>query len=247
MMMKRKQILALVCCAFWAGTSVAEVWTAGSQEDFVPFNYQSEDRYVGIDVEILDAAAQQIGVTIDHRPSAWRRALLDFEAKKLDSVFQLTPTKERFEKWNMVGPLRMTQTVFLTRNDMPIDDIVSLSELDGKILGVVSGFTYGHFLDFDTTIIREESVDDFTNVRKLLLGRSDLIVGGRATLAFVVRELNAEDKVKFLPTPLVERARYIAFHKDEAGNDKARRLQKAIDDLREAGTISEIIGKYVNR
>lgn len=244
-----KTLIAMALGTVFGATQMhAETWIVGSQEGVPPFNYFSASgSYDGIDVDILNEAAESIGVTLEHRPMPWRRALLDFEAGKLDAVFQLTPTPERFAKWTMVGPLRSTHTVFATRHDSAIQDITALSDLNGLTLGVVAGYTYGHPLDHDKTLIKEVSGDDFGNVRKLLLGRSDIIVGGRATLVSVIRELNATERVRILPTPLVERDRYIAFSRTADGIDKGLRLQAALNDMRQSTRIAEIINFHLNR
>jgi len=219
----------------------AETWGVGSMEGFAPFNYTVDGTYSGIDVQILNEAATQIGVDLDHHPLPWKRALLDFRAGSLDAVFQLAPTPERFEIWNMVGPLRRTRTVYATLTDSPVQDIRSLDDLEGLVVGVVAGFSYEESFDADQNLLREQSQDDFTNMRKLLLGRSDVIVGGYATLTYVARELNALDKLRVLPTPLTEQDRYIAFHRSLDGDTKARRLQAVLDRMHASGRIRDII------
>lgn len=243
---KSRMFLGVLLCAIaLAGTSKAESWIVGSMEGFAPFNYTVDGQYGGIDVQILDEAARAIGVELDHRPLPWNRALLDFQLGNLDAVFQLAPTPERFEKWHMVGPLRRTRTVFVTRQDSPIDDIRALDDLDGLIVGVVAGFTYEEQFDHHPDLTREMSKDDFTNIRKLLLGRSDVIVGGYATLVHVANTLNAQDKLRFLPTPLVEQERYIAFPRDERGRAQAERLQTAIEGMHTSGRIQEIVQAHL--
>jgi polar amino acid transport system substrate-binding protein len=50
------------------GPGTAETWVVGSMEGFAPFNSTVDGEYSGIDVQILDEAAAEIGVTLDHRP-----------------------------------------------------------------------------------------------------------------------------------------------------------------------------------
>lgn len=241
-------ILSTVLCALlWAGCLKAESWVVGSMEGFAPFNYTVGEEYVGIDVQILNEAAQSIGVVLNHQPLPWNRALLDFQIGNLDALFQLAPTPERFDKWHMVGPLRRTRTVFVTHKDSLLQDVRSLDDLEGLVVGVVAGFTYEDRFDHHPDLAREVSKDDFTNIRKLLLGRSDVIVGGYATLSHVAEELNASDMLRFLPTPLVEQDRYIAFPRDERGAGQAVRLQEALEQMHRAGRIEDIVQKHTSR
>ncbi len=241
------RMLVLFAGLFCSVQASAETWIVGSMEGFAPFNYSVDGEYSGIDVEILEEAAETVGVELEHRPMPWKRALLDFEAGSLDAIFQLTPTEQRFAKWNMVGPLRTTRTVFVTRAGSELVDVKSLEDLQSLVIGVVDGFTYDRDFDADTRFTKEYASDDFANMRKLLLGRVDIIAGGQATLAFVIRELNAQEKLKILPTPLVEQARYIAFSRSPDGDEKAMRLQSAIENMHNTGRISEIIHSYLER
>ncbi|WP_058316576.1 substrate-binding periplasmic protein [Cognatishimia activa] len=248
--MKLRYLLITSLLSLWVttGFGLAETWVVGSQKDVPPFNYfDAQGTYVGIDVDILEEAAALAGVTLAHRPMPWRRALLDFESGQLDAVFQLTPTPERFAKWNMVGPLRSTRTVFITRVGSSIEDIETVNDLNGHVLGTVAGYTYGHEIDEDTNLNKEISTDDYGNVRKLLLGRVDVIVGGQTTLLSVIDDLKARDKIRILPTPLVIRDRFIAFPKDDRGSAMAKRMQTALDELRLKGRIAAIIAGYVDQ
>lgn len=220
----------------------AETWRVASMEGFGPFNYTDKGEYTGIDVTILDEAAESIGVTLEHLPMPWKRALLTFERKEVDAVFQLSPTPERFEKWTMVGPLRTTRTVFAVPKEHSLRDFGGLEDLDGLLIGVVAGFVYESEFDRAAFLTKEEAPDDFANIRMMLLGRTDIIVGGYATLNFVARDLGVDHKLRYLPTPLIERARYIAFHRTEEGREKGARLQEAIDAMHVSGRIQEIIG-----
>lgn len=223
-----------------------ETWAVGSMAGFAPYNHTVDGTYTGLDVEILNEAAQSINVALNHRPLPWNRALLDFEMGNLDAVFQLAPSPERFKRFHMVGPLRTTRTVFMTRIDSSLQDFAELDELSDLVVGIVAGFSYEDSFDTDESILKEPSEDDFTNMRKLLLGRVDVIVGGYASLAYVARALEAEDQVRFLPTPLVEQARYIAFPRDQRGAAQAERLQKALDAMHGSGRVASIVEGYVN-
>ncbi|MEP4035560.1 transporter substrate-binding domain-containing protein [Pseudophaeobacter sp.] len=225
----------------------AETWVAGSMEGFAPFNYSVGDEYAGIDVQIMNEAAARIGVELEHRPMPWKRVLLAFESGELDVIFQLAPSPERFANWHMVGPLRRTRTVFVTTSDSPIQDITELEDLEGLMVGVVAGFIYEEAFDNHPDLLREESLDDFTNIRKLLLGRSDLVVGGYATLLYVASELNALEKLRFLPTPLSEYSRYVGFPRTPRGKEMAERLQKELNLMQASGRMDSILRSHLAR
>lgn len=238
-------ILNLTIC-FAPLPVLAETWRVTSMEGFGPFNYTKDGEYTGIDVIILNEAASNIGVKLDHTPLPWKRAIFNFEHNEFDAIFQLAPSEERLAKFNMIGPLRKTRTVFAVTSQSPINSFSVLADLSGLTVGVVSGFVYEEDFDKDVTIIKEEAPDDFSNIRKLLLGRVDIVVGGEATIKYVAKELAATKKLRILTQPLAQQERYIGFHKTLDGDDKGKRLQYEIDNMHASGRIKQIIEEQLS-
>ena len=222
-----------------------ERWRLYAMEDFPPYSYVAEGRFRGIDVEILDQAAAALGVRLDYAPLPWRRALLAFDINADDGLFQLAPTEERARKWLMVGPIRNTVIVSVVRADSPLAGRFSgLEDLRGRRVGVVRGFTYFEAFDRAGYFVRESSIDERVSLRKLLLGRIDVAVMGRANARHVIRSLAMEKELSVLATPLFREGRYIAFHRNATGLDRSLRLQRELVRLHSNGTVATILNRY---
>ncbi|WP_164882483.1 substrate-binding periplasmic protein [Paenirhodobacter populi] len=227
-----------------------ERWRLYAMEDFLPYSFMAEGRFRGIDVEILDRAADALGVGLDYVPLPWRRALLAFDTSNDDALFQLTPTEERARKWLMVGPIRNTVIVPVVRADSPFTDrlrperLYRLEDLRGRRVGVVRGFTYYEAFDRADYFIRESSIDERVSLRKLLLGRVDVAIMGRANARHVIRSLGMEKELRVLATPLFREGRYIAFHRNAIGLGRGGRLQRELDRLHADGTVAAILRRY---
>lgn len=210
-------------------------------EEFPPYNYMNKGRFVGADIDILTEAAMRLGIGMRFVPLPWRRALLAPDMGEADGLFQLTPTPERYRSWLMTGPLRATRMVFVVMADAPLRDFTNLDDLSGLSVGVVDGFSYTPGFDVATHFRHEGSVDDETSLRKLLLHRADVIVGGEANLRHAMRKLAVRDRVRTLPTALDIQGRYVGFSRTPAGQEKSDRLGAVLTRMHTEGRIAAIL------
>lgn len=218
-----------------------EPWRLVAQDYFAPYNYVSDGKFIGVDIDILNAAARDMGVVIDFVPLPWRRALMAFQSGDTDGMFQLAPTPQRFRDWSMVGPLRSTRLVFAVMADSGIADFDDVPGLAGRTIGVVNGFTYTPDFNAGRHFIREGSVDDETGLRKMLMGRVQMVVGGQMNLRFAIDSLGVRDAIRILPTPLDVQPRYVGFLRDPERLEKAAMLQHALARMQRDGRIDAIL------
>ncbi|HYD32415.1 MAG TPA: transporter substrate-binding domain-containing protein [Azospirillaceae bacterium] len=226
---------------FGATSANAESWTVTSEENYPPYNFNQDGKRTGMDVEIVEAVLARIDVTPEHRAVPWNRVVNDLDQNQTDIGFQFVGKPERFEKYNMAGPHRAGVTVFAVRADSSIA-FDRLEDLTGKKVGIVSGFAYTTDFDQAGFIVKEAATDNLLNLRKLMAGRIDAAIGDLHTLAWLVKQEKIGDKVRFLPRPLAEVPRYIAFPKPRI--EQANRFGKALDELKADGTIQSIVAKW---
>ncbi|MBB1490687.1 transporter substrate-binding domain-containing protein [Paracoccus sp. MC1854] len=219
-------------------------WSMIAMEHFPPYNHLKGGELVGLDIDILTEAARELGITMRMLPLPWQRAILSFETGAADGLFQLTPTPRRIRHWHMTGPMRMTRLVFMVPAGSGLADIGGLGGLSGQVVGTVNGFTYGAAFDEAGGFIREGSMDDETSLRKLLLGRASVILGGEANLVHAADRLGVRDRVRILPTPLAQQPRYAAFRRDPAGAGKAALLGTVLRQMTDDGRVERILQRH---
>lgn len=229
-------------------------WTILAMEHFPPYNYHLDQKLIGIDVDIIAEAALLLGVRLTTIPLSWPRAILGFEAGQADALYQVAPTPERFERWNMVGPMRRTQQAFAVRAEDPRQDALAddrraaagydLRLLAGHRVGVVNGFTYTPEFDRSAAFTREGSIDDLTSLRKLLLGRVSTVLGGSANLRYAARQLGVSERIRILRPALAEVPRYVSFRRDAPGNAKAGLMGQALAEMWLRGSIDRILAAH---
>lgn len=224
-----------------SASAAGETWVMAGMQDFAPYNSVQNGAFIGADIDILMAAGRRLGVGMQFVPLPWRRALLAPGMGEADGLFQLTPTAERFRHWLLTGPLRTTRIVFIVMMDSPMRDFTNLDDLAGLSVGVVNGFSYAPAFDVARHFHHEGSVDNETSLRKLLLGRADVIVGGEANFRYAINKLDVADRVRVLPTPLDIQGRYVGFTRTPAGQDKSQRLAHVLTLMHAEGQIGAIL------
>ena len=149
--MERKQwitvgvVIALVCVAAGAiilssndddNTLIVE-----TSPDFAPFDYMLSGEYVGIDMDIVRAIANDMGVNVEFRTNNFDSILLSVPQGKADvGASGFTYSEERAQSVLFSDTYAQVKQVIVTHKDNHID---SMEELKGKIL-VVQNSTTGH-------------------------------------------------------------------------------------------------------
>lgn len=222
----------------------AEVWIVASLDNFPPYNFTLKGKRTGLDTEIVNTALARIGVLPVHQALGWQEVLDNLEKDKLDLAFQFVGTAARFEKYHMIGPIRSGETVFMARADSDIN-FETLEDLKDVPIGYVQGFTYTPEFDKASFLNKVPASGDLSNIRRLLNGRVDLVIGDYHALMFFADQEAKLTKVKVLPKTLGTVKRYFAIPKSRT--DKADRFKAALEEMRQDGTLDQIIASWRNR
>ncbi len=219
--------------------------TMVTNAEFEPFEYKDSDQIVGIDPDIAQAVADDLGVKLEISDIAFDSCIPSITSGKADfCAAGMTVTEDRLQNVDFTDSyFNASQAVIVTSGS----DIKSPSDLNGKIVGVQQGTTG------DTYCTNEDGSNDISvkEVKRYPKGMdavSDLI-GGRID-AVVIDNYPAEkyvsknsDKIMKLDEALTEEEYAIAVPK---GSDLKDEINKVIADLNESGKMDEIVGKYIS-
>ena len=220
----------------------ADVWRIACDDNFPPYNFVDGDKVVGLDAEIVAAMVKQAGAEVDFEPQPWSRVQDMLERGEVDAAFQFVGRPDRFEKYFMIGPHRLGQTVFAARNGRDIS-VRDVNELRGYRIGAVRGYTYGPAFDGASYLTKDTTAgDNLQLVRMLAAGRVDLIIGDREALTYFSRSAGLHARMQLLQPVLSEVPRYIAVPRNRPAI--AARLEKALADLRSNGGLAEILKRW---
>lgn len=233
-------LLPLLLLCLLGSPALAETWRVVGDEQFAPYSFVTVDNDSprGLDVELVQTTLQEAGIDANLRLYPWARVKRMLERGEVDMAFQFVGTPERRAQYQLVGPLRSGATVFMTTAKIKLNDWRTFDDFSPFVIGQVRGYAYQN--DFDHADLTRDTTAQNPRqlVSMLLAGRIDIIVGDRSQLLYFVKEQRALDRVRLLPTPLIEMQRYVAFAKGD--RQRAERFDQALTRLRQRGELTAI-------
>ncbi len=243
--------LMWLCCSLAAPVvSACELRMRVSQ--FSPLTYQDANKkWTGLDVELTQALAEQLGCTLHFVDIPWKRALLSLAQGEIDVMANLSKTSQRTAFLYFVGPERDETIVLAT----PATQTFSLQTLDdfkrlkGRI-GIQSGSFYGHAFDYkmqtDPAFADKfEAVpNDLDNLKKL---ERDRIIGYFADyyqISDQIRNSSRHRHLKIHPFIVNSDDVYFGFSKKSVDANVIHKAESALQTTELKTRFAHIITRY---
>lgn len=221
-------------------TTVTEgILTMGTNAAFPPYEFYDGDDIVGIDAEIAGLLAEKLGLTLEIMDMDFSTIVTSVQTGGVDiGLAGMTVTEERLENVNFTDSYATGVQVIIVKED---SEIASVDDLEGKLIGVQEGTT-GH--QYCAEDYGEENVLAYTNgataVQNLVNGAVDcVVIDEQPALSFV----EANEGLKILDTEYVIEDYAAAVSKENTALLDA--LNAALKELKEDGSIQEILDKYI--
>ena len=115
-----------------------KIYQIGTDVTFTPFEFDNKDnKYVGIDIDILKAVAKEEGFQVQIKPVGFNAAVQSVEAGQMDGVIAgMNITPERKAKLNFSDPYYKSGVVMAVGKNSPIRDF---KQLKGKKVAIKTG------------------------------------------------------------------------------------------------------------
>src|SRR5271154_7369183 len=112
--------------------------TTATEMQFPPFDISDNGTYKGLDRDLVDAVAKEMGVQVSYLDLPWTSVLPGLEAKKFDLVIApVTITKERMKRYAFTVPIADATAALMKRaNDK---SIMKPEDIAGKTVGGQKG------------------------------------------------------------------------------------------------------------
>ena len=230
-----------------AASTVAELTTVeagkltmATNATFPPYEMTTDSGEIeGIDVDTAKAIAEKLGLELQIDDMDFDAALLSVQQGKADIVMAgVTVTDERKAVMDFSDSYATGIQSIIVPND---SDIASPDDLAGKKIGTQRGTT-GYIYCSDD--FGEDSVVAYDNgltaVQALNNGQVDAVVIDNAPATEYVA---ANPGLKVLDTSYAEEDYAIGMAKGSALEDA---INKALEELKEDGTLQSIVDKYIN-
>ncbi|MCR5109131.1 MAG: transporter substrate-binding domain-containing protein, partial [Lachnospiraceae bacterium] len=107
--------------------------------EFPPYEYYEGDNMTGIDVEIAEAIAKELGMELQMEDMAFDSVIASVQTGKADAgLAGLTVTEDRLKNVSFSDPYTQTEQVVILKED---SEIAAVADLNGKVIGVQLGTT----------------------------------------------------------------------------------------------------------
>lgn len=214
-------------------------------DNYEPYSYQDEDgNYVGVDVELAQEACRRLGYTPVFKQVVWEQKDQCLAKGEIDCIWSCYTMTGREEKYAWAGPYLYSVQAVIVRADSGIE---TLQDLEGKRVAVQSSTKpEGLLLRREDARIPEVgalysvvTIEDL--YASLRCGYVDAIAGHESAMNTLV----ATDPEQYV---MLDEGLYlseigIAFDK-ETGQEQAEALMETLQEMKEDGTVFEIVEKY---
>jgi len=207
--------------------------------EFPPYEFYEKQEIVGIDVEIMKAVAESMGMELQIEDMAFDSIISALTSGKAQiGAAGMTVTEDRLVNVDFSDTYVTASQAILVKADNA--DITNAKALSGKKIGVQLGTT-GDLYASDVTENVERFNKGFEAVQALTQGKIDAVVIDDQ----VAKALSADNvDVKVLEEPFTTEEYAIAVKK--GNTELLEKINAALADLKKAGTLDEIVGKYIS-
>lgn len=213
---------------------------------FRPFEFTNESgEFVGIDVDILKAVAEDQGVTFELNSLGWDAAVAAVQAGQADALMAGASITEEREAsgWIFSDSYYDSSQIFTVKSD---SDIASFEDLEGKTVAVKNGTQGASFADslkdeygFTVTVYE----DSPTMYQAVELGQADACVEDKPIMADSIK--TGSLNLKTVEGMESETAPYGFAIMNEANQGLLDLFNAGLANIKANGTYDEIIATYL--
>lgn len=225
-----------------AGTEAAGgVLTMATNAEFPPYEYHDGGEIVGIDVEVAEAIAEKLGMTLEIDDIAFDSIIPEVDSGKADmGVAGMTVSEDRLKNVDFSDPYTTASQVIIVKED---SEIAGPDDLAGKYIGVQLGTTgdiYASDYEADGSTI-ERYNKGFEAVQAMMQGKIDAVVIDLEPAKVFVSE---NEGIKILDEALTVEEYAIAVKK--GNTELVEKINGALAELKDSGELQAIIDKYIS-
>lgn len=236
--------LSLTGSATAKATPVKASYTIVADSSFAPFEYQDETgKYVGIDMELIKAIAENQGFTITIQNPGFDAALNAVQAGQADAVIAgMSITDARKEIFDFSDAYYSSNILLAIKNG---SNITSYEDLKGKTVGAKNGTASYTFLESnkDKYGYTLKAFDEASGMYDSLnSGSIDALMDDEAVLLYAIQQ----GRDFATPIPGEKSGEYGFAVKKGTNPELIEMFNNGLAALVESGEYDEILNKYFN-
>ena len=231
--------MLLACTA-----ALADTLTMGTNASFPPYEYYEDGKVVGIDAEIAAAIAEKLGMELEIVDMDFKAIIPAVTEGKIDfGMAGMTVTEERLQSVNFSDTYAIGIQAIIVKEDSEITSIEDLSKEGAAWKIGVQDSTTGDI--YCTEDFGEDRVSKYAvgadAVEALKTGKVDcVIIDNEPAKAYVA----ANEGLKVLDSAYTEEEYAICVNLENT--ELLDKINAALQELIEDGTVANIIAKYIS-
>ncbi|HIW22138.1 MAG TPA: basic amino acid ABC transporter substrate-binding protein [Candidatus Dorea intestinavium] len=206
--------------------------------EFPPYEYYEGDKVVGIDADIAEAVAKELGLKLEIEDMAFDSIIAAVTSGKSDiGLAGMTVTEDRKKNVDFTDTYATATQVIIVKKGSPV---ASPDDLKGKKIGVQLGTTG----DIYAADIEGSQVERFNKgfeaVQSVLQDKIDAVIIDQLPAQEFVE---ANDDLMILDEAFTKEEYAIAVKK--GNKELVEKINKALANLKESGELDKIVAKYI--
>ena len=207
--------------------------------EFPPYEYYEDGKIVGIDVEIMEAIAKDLGKELVVEHMEFKSIIAAVQSGKADvGVAGMTVDEKRLVNVDFTDTYATAAQVVILKED---STITNPDELEGKSIGVQIGTTGDQYAGD----IKDATVERYSKgveaVQALSQGKIDAVIIDREPAKVFVAK---NEGLKILDKEYTIEDYAIAVKK--GNKELVEQINASLKKLKESGELQKIIDKYIN-
>ncbi len=239
-----KKLVTLVVAVVIAVSAVAcssgssDTLVMATNAEFPPYEYRDGDDIVGIDVEIAEAIAAEMGMTLVIEDMAFDSIISAVTSGKADiGVAGMTVTEDRLVSVDFSDSYTQAAQVIIVKDGSVV---TSPDDLEGKTIGVQLGTTGDIYCDDIADATIERYSKGFEAVQALLQDKIDAVIIDREPAKVFVEE---NEGIYIIDEEFTLEDYAIAVKKDNT--ELLDQINEALANLEATGELDAIKAKYI--
>lgn len=236
-----KSLLLIGLLSFFCCQAIADI-VQGRTDPWPPYVINEHE---GLTIELLNAAFNVKGDQLEVVLAPWNRVYRDVLNANADALITAWLTDERKKLFHHSEAYYSNRLVFIKRAGDKFQ-YKDLKSLDGKLVGVISGYAYNEAFNKATNFHKPNVSNLITNLNALVAKRIDLTLDDHAVALYTIMN-NSFDSgmIEFVEKPLSTNGVYVLV---SFKNPKHKRIidnfNYGLKQIKQSGLYDKILKKY---
>ena len=229
---------ACLCVLTACGSKDDGKLVMATNAEFPPYEYHEGDAIVGIDAEIAQAIADDLGMELQIEDMAFDSIIAAVQSGKANvGIAGMTVTEDRLANVSFSNPYTQAAQVIIVNSD---SEVASPDDLENKTIGVQLGTTGDIYAGDIAGATIERYNKGFEAIQALTQNKLDAVIIDREPAKVFVSE---NEGLVLLDEEFTVEDYAIAVAKDNT--ELLDKINASLAKLQESGKLQEIIDKYI--